>query len=82
MRKQVIKIKAKKESETLNSKSDSFSLGIRKINIATASFDMLAKCAKQYLENNEKPNYFDLSQAMVDGVYKNVKRHIEVFNNK
>ena len=58
------------------------SLGIRKINIATASFDALAKCAKQYLEGNAKPNYFDLSAAMVQGVYENVKRHILVFNNK
>ena len=61
---------------------EAISLGIRKINIATASFDALTKYAKNYLVNNEKVDYFSLSQKMVDGVYENVKRHIKVFNNK
>ena len=58
------------------------SLGIRKINIATASFDALTKYSKNYLANNEKVDYFSLSSQMVEGVYQNVKRHILVFNNK
>ncbi len=58
------------------------SLGIRKINIATASFDALTKYAKNYLANNEKVDYFSLSSQMVEGVYQNIKRHILVFNNK
>lgn len=57
------------------------SLGIRKINIATASFDHLAAYAKAYCDKNEKPDYFALSAKMVDGVYANVLRHINVFNN-
>ena len=57
------------------------SLGIRKINIATASFDALTKYAKEYLKQ-DKVNYFDLSSEMVKGVYANIRRHIEVFNNK
>ncbi len=56
-------------------------LGIRKINIATASFDALVKYSSDYLKDNEKPNYFDLSNQMVLGVYENVKRHIKVFKN-
>lgn len=58
------------------------SLGIRKINIATASFDHLAKYAKNYCDGVEKPDYFTLSDEMVSGVYENVRRHIKVFSNK
>ncbi|MBE6835416.1 MAG: class II aldolase [Ruminococcaceae bacterium] len=58
------------------------SLGVRKINIATASFDHLARYAKNYCDSVEKANYFDLSAQQVNGVYENVKRHIKVFNNK
>ena len=57
------------------------SLGVRKINIATASFDALASYAKAYCDNKQgKPNYFELSSCEVEGVYQNVKRHIEIFN--
>lgn len=55
-------------------------LGVRKINIATASFDRLAKYAKAYCDGVEKANYFELSSQEVEGVYENVKRHIKVFN--
>lgn len=58
------------------------SLGIRKINIATASFDALANSAKSYTATVEKPDYFTLSPLMADAVCDNVKRHIEIFNNK
>ena len=58
------------------------SLGVRKINIATASFDHLAKYAKDYCDTVEKANYFELSANEVNGVYENVKRHIKVFNCK
>ena len=59
------------------------SLGVRKINIATASFDALASYAKAYCDNKQgKPNYFELSACEVEGVYQNVKRHIEIFNMK
>lgn len=56
------------------------SLGIRKINIATASFDALTVNAKQYLKDGN--DYFALSDRMVQGVYENVKKHINIFNNK
>lgn len=58
------------------------SLGIRKINIATASFDALADAAKEYTAGTEKPDYFTLSPIMAGAVYENVKRHIEIFSNK
>ncbi|MBR5427894.1 MAG: ketose-bisphosphate aldolase [Clostridia bacterium] len=55
-------------------------LGVRKINIATASFDHLAKYAKAYTDTVDTPDYFTLSAEMVRGVYDNVKRHINVFS--
>ena len=57
-------------------------LGIRKINIATASFDRLAAYAKKYCDKNSPPDYFSLSEQMVQGVYDNVTEHIKIFNNK
>ena len=54
--------------------------GVRKVNIATASFDNLAKYAKDYCATKEKANYFELSAKMSEGVYENVKRHIKVFS--
>ena len=53
--------------------------GVRKINIATASFDATARAAKE-ATSNVKPNYFAMSQAMQDAVYENVKKHIKIFN--
>ncbi len=58
------------------------SLGIRKINIATASFDSLARYAKDYCDSTETADYFRLSSAMINGTKKNIKKHIEIFNNK
>ncbi|MBR5321706.1 MAG: class II aldolase [Clostridia bacterium] len=58
----------------------SIMLGVRKINIATASFDNLAKYALEYCKPIEKANYFELSRQEALGVYENVKRHIKVFS--
>ena len=56
------------------------SLGIRKVNIATASFNSLTAHVEKYMESTDKHNFFDLNEAMVQGTYENVKRHILVFN--
>lgn len=56
------------------------SLGIRKVNIATASFNSLTAHVEKYMESTDKHNFFDLNEAMVQGTYENVKRHIFVFN--
>lgn len=55
-------------------------LGIVKVNIATASFNQLTRRAEEYLRSEGAHNYFALSEAMVAGTYENVKRHIRVFN--
>ena len=55
-------------------------LGIRKINIATASFDSLTREAEKYLKSEGRHDYFGLNEAMVQGVYENVKQYIKIFN--
>ena len=55
------------------------SLGIRKINIATANFNSLTKYAAEYIKNNSKCDFFGLNEAMVQGTYENIKKHINVF---
>lgn len=52
--------------------------GVRKINIATASFDAVVNGAKKTIDENG--NYFKMSQNMADSVYENVKKHIRIFN--
>ena len=56
------------------------SLGIRKVNIATASFNSLTAHVEKYMESTDKHNFFDLNEALVQGTYENVKRQILVFN--
>ena len=56
------------------------SLGIRKVNIATASFNSLTAHVEKYMASTDKHNFFNLNEAMVQGTYENVKRHILVFN--
>ena len=56
------------------------SLGIRKVNIATASFNSPTAHVEKYMESTDKHNFFDLNEAMVQGTYENVKKHILVFN--
>ena len=58
------------------------SLGIVKVNIATASFNQLTKRAEEYFRTEGAHNYFKLNEAMVQGTYENVRHHIEFFNCK
>jgi fructose-bisphosphate aldolase class II len=55
-------------------------LGIRKVNIATASFNRIMLRVGEYLKSDGKHDYFGLNRAMVAGTYENVKHHIDVFN--
>ncbi len=55
--------------------------GIRKINVATASYNMVEEYVKEYCKTDEH-NYFAMSDSMVRGAYTSVSKHIEVFSNK
>ena len=53
--------------------------GIRKINIATASFDAVVNASRQ-TALNEGANYFTLSESIADAVCENIQNHIKIFN--
>lgn len=53
--------------------------GIKKINIATATFDMVEKTVHTCYNNDEIKGYYDLQGAEVQGAYKNAKKHILIF---
>ena len=58
--------------------------GIKKINIATATFDCVEQSVRQAYEQNGINGYYDLHLAEIDGAYQNAKKHIMIFgsNNK
>lgn len=58
--------------------------GIKKINIATATFDCVEQSVRQAYEQNGINGYYDLHLAEIDGAYQNAKKHIVIFgsNNK
>ena len=53
--------------------------GIQKINIATASYDASARQIKTVYQEKPEANYFNFSDAIVQGTYQNVKKHMEIF---
>lgn len=64
-------------AETLQ---QSIMLGVRKININSTNFQSLANRVSEYCKTHEEADYLDLSAAMVEGVYQNVKKYIKIFN--
>lgn len=54
--------------------------GIKKINIATASYDNSAKKIREVNAANPSAKFFDFSDAIVRGTCENVKRHMKIFN--
>lgn len=55
------------------------SLGIHKINIATATFDRVEQSARNAYESGAIKGYYDLHTAEIEGAYKNAIEHIEIF---
>lgn len=53
--------------------------GIKKINIATATFDMVEKTVRDCYNKNSINGYYDLQAAEVEGAYQNAKKHILIF---
>ncbi|MBW9145283.1 class II aldolase [Clostridium sp. CM027] len=58
------------------------SLGIRKINIATATFASVEENVGKLYEESEKVDYFELHEKEIEGAYINVKRHIKIFGSQ
>ncbi len=55
--------------------------GIKKINIATATFDSVENSVRTAYNNNSINGYYDLQTAEVEGAYKNALKHIEIFDS-
>lgn len=53
--------------------------GIKKINIATATFASCESKVREGYEKGEIKGYYDLHQREIEGAYENAKRHIEIF---
>lgn len=56
--------------------------GIKKINIATASYDRVAAKLKQVAKAKPEANYFDFSRAAVEATCENIEEHMLVFGLK
>lgn len=53
--------------------------GIKKINIATATFDRVEQSVRSAYESGSINGYYDLQGAEVEGAYQNAKKHILIF---
>ena len=55
--------------------------GIKKINIATATFDCVEQSVRQAYKQDAINGYYDLHLAEIDGAYQNAKKHIMIFGS-
>lgn len=55
--------------------------GIKKINIATATFDSVESTVRESYESGKIGGYYDLHQAEIEGAYRNAKKHMEIFDS-
>lgn len=55
--------------------------GIKKINIATATFDSVESTVRNSYNNSTINGYYDLQSAEVEGAYLNAKKHILIFGS-
>lgn len=53
--------------------------GIKKINIATATFASAEKQVREGYEKGEIKGYYDLHTREIEGAYENAKKHMEIF---
>lgn len=55
--------------------------GVKKINIATASFESVVKKVSTMFGKSQDITYFQHSNAVVEATYENVKHHIKIFGS-
>lgn len=53
--------------------------GIKKINIATATFAEVEKNVRMAYNEGKINGYYDLHTAEIEGAYRNAKKHMEIF---
>ena len=57
-------------------------LGITKINVATANFEAFVNSSFNYFKSRDSYDYFSLNESIVEEVFKNTVDYIDIFNNK
>ncbi|KAJ48818.1 fructose-bisphosphate aldolase [Clostridium tetanomorphum DSM 665] len=62
----------------------SIECGIRKINVATATFNSVVKTVDKLFKSSDEVDYFTYHNKIIEAAYENVKEHIRIFgsNNK
>lgn len=55
--------------------------GIKKINVATATFNNVVKRVDELLKNSESVDYFTYHNKVIEAAYENVKDHINIFKS-
>ena len=65
-----------------NDFNKAISLGIAKINIATANFDAIVNASYDYFSKEKEYNYFSLNEKIIEKVFEVTTKHINIFNNK
>lgn len=55
--------------------------GIKKINIATATFAAAERKVKAGYEKGEIKGYYDMHTRQIQGAYENAKKHMEIFHS-
>ncbi len=55
--------------------------GIKKINVATATFNNVVKRVDELLKNSEWVDYFTYHNKVIEAAYENVKEHINIFKS-
>jgi len=55
--------------------------GVKKVNIATASFENVVKNLKHLFAESKDVNYFQQSDAVVEATCENVKHHMHIFGS-
>lgn len=55
--------------------------GIRKINVATATFNNVVSAVNAYVQNAPYSDYFTFHQGVIQATYENVKQHMQIFGS-
>lgn len=56
--------------------------GIRKLNVATATFNNVVRRVEMLFNTNKSVDYFTYHDEVIDAAYENVKKHIMIFGSR
>ncbi|MCY6483059.1 class II aldolase [Clostridium aestuarii] len=55
--------------------------GIKKINVATATFNNVVKRVDELMKNSDSVDYFTYHNKVIEATYENVKNHMNIFKS-